>query len=83
MGPNLQNLTLAGRVAGFVLKNPSYPTHSTKPQRRPKSDDDLVLLNSDLAMFGLPLLSSAQILTQICLNPTNLAQIYSNLAKLW
>ena len=83
MGPNLQNLTPAGRVVGFVLKNPSYPTHSTKPQRRPKSDDDLALLNSDLAMFGLPLLGFAQILTQICLNPMNLAYIYSNLAKLW
>ena len=37
-GPNLQNPTLASRVAGSILKNLIYLTRMTKPQKkRPKS----------------------------------------------
>jgi len=36
MGLNRQNLTPAGRVGGFVLKNPSHPTRLTKTQRTTK-----------------------------------------------
>ena len=40
------------------------------------------LLNSDLTMFGLSLLRFAQILTQICLNMVNLAQILLKLSQI-
>ena len=71
-------------------------TRATRPARQKlkgrrksrRSSDDLALLNSDPATFGLPSLRSAQIrprsslfLTQICLIPTNPTQIYSNSAK--
>ena len=82
MGPNHQNPTSTGRVVGFVLKNPIYPTRPTKPQKEGENLVTFGLLNSYLAMFGLPLLRFAQILTQICLNLMNLAEIYSNSTKL-
>ena len=82
IGPNHQNSTPASQVTGFVLKNPIYPTRPTKPQKQGENMATFGLLNSDLTMFGLSLLRVAQILTQICLNMVNLAQIYySNSAK--
>ena len=81
-GPNLQNPTLAGQVAVSILKNSIYLTRPTKPLKEGQNPTTFGLLSSDPTMFGLPLLKSAQILTQICLNPMNLAQIYSNSAKL-
>ena len=74
----------------------SSKTRATRPARQKlkgrrksrRSSDDLALLNSDSATFGLPSLRSAQIrprsslfLIQICLIPTNPTQIYSNSAK--
>ena len=74
----------------------SLKTRATWPARQKlkgrrksrRSGDDLALLNSDLATFGLPSLRLAQIQprsslfqTQICLISANPTQIYSNSAK--
>ena len=75
--------TLRNRLQWVEWRVSSLETRATQPVwqklkgwKLPRSGDDLALLSSDPATFGLPLLKSTQIrprstlfLTHICLNP--------------